>query len=55
MDAYFAMWKASNDRAHLEEAHKLLAFARDHAPEEYRQSMIENVPMHKEIMEAWEA
>jgi hypothetical protein len=27
---------------------------RDHAPEEYRGSMIENVPLHRNVMKAWE-
>jgi tetratricopeptide (TPR) repeat protein len=47
------LWKATGDRGHLEEAYQLLTHLRDHAPEEYRESMIENVPLHKEIMEAW--
>jgi hypothetical protein len=25
-----------------------------HAPEEYRESMLKNVRLHREIMEAWE-
>ena len=40
--------------AHLEEGHRLLRFMRDHAPEDCRDSMIENVPLHRDIMKAWE-
>jgi hypothetical protein len=53
MDARFALWKATNDAAHLEEAHRLLEYLREHAPEEDRDTMIENVPLHREIQEAW--
>ena len=47
------MWEASNDPSHLEEAYSLLCYLRDHAPEEYRETMIANVPLHRRIMEAW--
>ena len=35
------------------EAHGLLTHLRDHAPEEYRETMIANVPLHREIIDAW--
>jgi hypothetical protein len=51
--ARFLLWKATDDTTHLEEAHRLLCHLRDHAPEEYRETMIENVPLHRDIMAAW--
>ena len=54
IDSHFALWKTTSDRRHLEEAHRLLERMRDHAPEEYRTSMIENVALHRDIMKAWE-
>jgi tetratricopeptide (TPR) repeat protein len=54
MDAHFLLWQATRDEAHLKEAHRLLRELRDHAPEDCRDSMIRNVPLHREIMRAWE-
>jgi hypothetical protein len=54
METRFRLWLATKDKAHLAEAHRLLCFARDHAPEDCRDSMIENVPLHRDIMKAWE-
>jgi hypothetical protein len=53
-EARFLLWKASADPTCLSEAHRLLCYLRDHAPEEYRETMIENVPLHRDIMAAWE-
>jgi tetratricopeptide (TPR) repeat protein len=53
IEARFLLWSATNDIAHLEEAHRLLCHLRDHAPEEYRETMIRNVPLHRDIMAAW--
>jgi len=44
---------ATGDPGHLKEAHRLLCDLRDHAPEEYRETMIENVPLRRDIMTAW--
>ena len=41
--------------SHLDEAHRLLQHLRDHAPEEYRDTMVENVPLHRDIAAAWAA
>jgi tetratricopeptide (TPR) repeat protein len=49
------LWLATGNRDHLEEAHRMLMVLRDNAPEEDRDSMIENVPLHRDIMRAWEA
>jgi tetratricopeptide (TPR) repeat protein len=54
LEARFTLWKATSDTAHLEEAHRLLCEFRDHAPEEYRETMIANVALHRGIMAAWE-
>jgi len=54
MAARFRLWELTSDMAHLEEAHRLLCFVREHAPEDCRDSMIENVPLHRDILKAWE-
>jgi tetratricopeptide (TPR) repeat protein len=53
MDAYFALWEAGRNPEDLAKAHEMLTHLRDRTPEEYRESMIENVPLHKAIMEAY--
>ena len=54
MDARFRLWELTKDKAHLAEAHRLLMYAREHAPAEYRESMLQNVPLHRDIVAAWE-
>jgi len=54
MEAHFLLFQATTDRTHLEESHRLLCYLRDHAPEEYRETMVVNVPLDRDIMEAWE-
>jgi tetratricopeptide (TPR) repeat protein len=54
MEARYALFRATGERVHLEEAHRLLTLLRDHAREQYRESMIANVPLHRDIMAAWE-
>ena len=54
MNARVRLWELTQDHEHLGEAHRLLEHVRDHAPEEDRDSMIENVPLHRDIMKAWE-
>jgi len=53
MEARFLLWRVTTDLEHIEEAHRLLTHALDHAPAENRESMIENVPLHRKIMTAW--
>jgi len=53
MKARFALFRATGDEAHIEAAKGLLDGLRDHAPEESRESMIANVPLYREILEAW--
>ena len=40
-------------RASDAEAHRRLMFLRDHAGEEYQTSILENVPLHRDIVAAW--
>ena len=54
MEARFCLFQATNDATHLVAAHKLLRDLRNHAPEKYRDTMIENVPLHRAIKAAWE-
>jgi len=54
MQARFLLWRATGDSTHLKEAHQLLRHLRDHAPQERRETMIANVPLHRDIMAAWE-
>jgi tetratricopeptide (TPR) repeat protein len=46
----FRLWQATGDRAHLDEAHRLLIEIRDLAPSEFRESMIAKIPLHREIV-----
>jgi hypothetical protein len=54
MEARFRLWGLTRDKTHLAETKSLLDFAVRHSPEEYHTSMIENVPLHRDIMRAWE-
>jgi len=49
----YMLWKATGDRRHLQEAMRLLGHLVEHAPEEYRESMLDKVRLNREIMEAW--
>ncbi len=42
MEARFLLWKATGDRAHLAEAKRRLDFLVEHAPIQYRESMVAN-------------
>ena len=53
LEARFLLWKATENPEHLGEAHRLLQHLVDHAPEEDRGSMIENVPLNRDIVAAW--
>ena len=54
MNARFRLWELTQDQTHLAEAHRLLDHMRANAPEEDRDSIIENVPLHRDIVKAWE-
>jgi len=55
MEVALALWKLTREAAYLTEAHRLLINLRDHAPAEYRESIIASVPLNREIRVAWEA
>jgi len=52
IETRFLLWQATQDRAQLESARALLDDHVANAPEEDRARMIENVPLHREIMQA---
>ena len=49
----YYLWQATGKPEHLAEAKRLLDHLVEHAPEEYRESMLKNVRLNREIMEAW--
>jgi tetratricopeptide (TPR) repeat protein len=53
MEVRFRLWRATGAAAHLEEAHRKLEHLVEHAPDEYRETMIANVPVHRNIAAAW--
>ncbi len=53
MEFRFLLWRVTKERAHLEAAHGLLEEFREQAPEEYRDTMVENVPLHRDVVKAW--
>jgi serine/threonine protein kinase/tetratricopeptide (TPR) repeat protein len=55
MEARFLFWKATGERSHLDEAHRILLDMRDHAPREYRETMIVHVPLYRDIQAEWAA
>ena len=48
------LFRATGDRAHLEEAKRLLDESVAHVDEETRTSMLTNLRLNREIMAAWE-
>jgi tetratricopeptide (TPR) repeat protein len=52
MEIRFLLWEATGDRVHLDEAGALLDELRSRAPDEYRGSMVERVPLNRAISEA---
>ena len=50
---YLHLFGATGDPAHLAEAHEKLMFLRDHVGEQYQTSILENVPLHRDIVAAW--
>ncbi len=53
--ARFLLWRATGDRAHLEEAKRLLDESLANVPVEYHESMLTNLRVNREIMAAWNA
>ena len=52
-DVCYVLWKATGKHEHLAEAKRLLDYRVEHAPEGYRESMLKNVRLNREIVEAW--
>ena len=52
--ARYLLWKATGDRAHLEEAKRLLDESVAHVDDAMRASMLMNLRGNREIMAAWE-
>src|SRR5207253_11030124 len=53
VEAHFLLWKATDDRHHLEEAHRLLLGLRDATPKAHRDTLFTAVPLRREILAAW--
>ena len=47
------LFRATGDRAHLDEAKRLLDESLANVPEEYHESMLTNLRLNREIMAAW--
>jgi serine/threonine protein kinase/tetratricopeptide (TPR) repeat protein len=52
IEARFVLWQVTGDRAHLDEAARLLAFLVEHAPPDLRAGVVANVPLHRAIAAA---
>ena len=53
-EARFLLWRATGDRAHLEDAKRLLDESLANVPEEYHEAMLTNLRLNREIMAAWD-
>ncbi len=53
-EALYLLWKATGDRAHLEEAKRLLDESVAHVDDDTRKSMLTNLRLHRDIVAAWE-
>jgi serine/threonine protein kinase/tetratricopeptide (TPR) repeat protein len=49
----FQLWLLTGRRPYLDEAHRILIHLRDHAPPEYRESILTAIPLHRQIRAAW--
>ena len=49
------LWRAGGDERDLDEAQRLLSSLLEGAPQDRREAMAGNVPMHSRIREAWES
>jgi tetratricopeptide (TPR) repeat protein len=54
MEVSFLLFELAEDETHLDEAHRLLQYLVEHAPAEYRETMIAEVPLHRDIAAAWQ-
>jgi hypothetical protein len=49
MEAHFLSWLATGERMHLDQATQLLEEFHAHAPASYQTSMLERVPLYRDI------
>ncbi|MHC4471260.1 MAG: protein kinase domain-containing protein [Planctomycetota bacterium] len=54
LETRFALFRATRDVEHLDEAHRLLEELRDQAPPSYRETMTDRVPLLEAVRNAWE-
>ncbi len=54
IQARILLWPVAGDSTHLGESRRDLRHLIDQAPEQYRETVIANVPLHRDIMTAWE-
>jgi hypothetical protein len=52
-EARYLLWKATNNRAHLEEAKRLLDESLANVPAECHESMLTNLRVNRDILAAW--
>jgi hypothetical protein len=50
LDGCWALYQGTGEQRWLDESRKLLQALRDHAPSEFRDSMVANVPMYGAIL-----
>jgi hypothetical protein len=53
LEARFLLWKGTRERAHLEEAHRLLLVLRDATPKNLRDTMFQGSPLRRDVLAAW--
>jgi serine/threonine protein kinase/tetratricopeptide (TPR) repeat protein len=53
MHACLVLWRTTHDRAHLDEARRLLDFTLDNSPPDCRETMLANVRLHRDVAAAW--
>jgi len=53
--AQYHLWCTTREHGYLQAARDYVEHLVQHAPEACRRPMVENVPLHREIMEAWAA
>jgi len=53
MEAHYVLWQVAGDRDQLATAYEMLMRHRENAPEEYRESLMTNVPLHRDIAGAF--
>ncbi len=54
MEAAFLLWQGTGKTEYLEQAWRYLETMRERAPERYRESMVRNVPLHRDVEAAWQ-